>query len=83
MHKLYTVNLYTLRIDYIAKVLYNINVIKRKAVTKMTLKECINTLNEHIPAPDNKMVDAQHLEICVAWQELKLYINKLVENQNH
>ena len=37
----------------------------------MTLTEAIYTLDEVIPAPDNKMVDREHLNIALAWREIK------------
>jgi DNA-directed RNA polymerase subunit RPC12/RpoP len=37
----------------------------------MTLNDAIRILDETIPLPGNKMVDAAHLNIAVAWQEIK------------
>lgn len=37
----------------------------------MTIQEAKNTLDSVIPTPDNKMVDGEHLQIAVAWQEIK------------
>ena len=37
----------------------------------MTLQEAKNTLDSVMPAPGNKMVDSEHLQIAVAWQEIK------------
>ena len=37
----------------------------------IALKQAVATLDGVIPAPDNKMVDAYHMPIAVAWQECK------------
>lgn len=37
----------------------------------MMLQEAKNTLDNVIPAPGNRMVDGEHLQIAVAWQEIK------------
>lgn len=37
----------------------------------IALKQAIITLDGVIPAPDNKMVNAYHMPIAVAWQECK------------
>lgn len=37
----------------------------------MTLKEAVDTLDGVIPAPNNKMVDRDHLAIAIAWQCIK------------
>ena len=43
----------------------------------MTLQEAKNTLDSVIPAPGNKMVDSEHLQIAVAWQEIKKTLTRL------
>ena len=35
------------------------------------LEKAIQTLDEAIPEPNNKMVDMAHLEICTAWERIK------------
>ena len=37
----------------------------------MTITEAIETLNAAIPSADNKMVDAEHLPIALAWGRIK------------
>lgn len=37
----------------------------------MTLVEAIATLDRTIPHPQSKMVDAEHLQIAVAWDTIK------------
>lgn len=37
----------------------------------MTLEKATLTLDSVIPAPGNKMVDAAHMEIAQAWEEIK------------
>lgn len=43
------------------------------------LKKAIQTLDETIPEPNNRMVDTAHLEICTAWQKIKEALNKTQE----
>ena len=43
----------------------------------MTLQEAKNTLDSVMPAPGNKMVDSEHLQIAVAWQEIKKTLTRL------
>lgn len=42
----------------------------------MNKEEAIKVLDGVIPSPDNKMVDAAHLNIALAWQTLKLEFEK-------
>lgn len=37
----------------------------------MNLKDAIKALDEVIPPPDNKMVDAEHSRIAFAWQAVR------------
>lgn len=37
----------------------------------MNLKDAIKTLDEVIPPPDNKMVDAEHSRIAIAWKTIR------------
>ena len=43
----------------------------------MTIQEAKNTLDSVIPAPGNKMVDGEHLQIAAAWQEVKKTLAEL------
>lgn len=45
--------------------------LKKTKGRAMTLKEAVDTLDGVIPAPDNKMVDLDHLSIAIAWQCIK------------
>lgn len=42
----------------------------------MTVKKAIETLDEVIPPPTNKMVDRQHFKIAAAWQVIKNELEK-------
>ena len=43
----------------------------------MKLNDAIKTLDDVIPAPDNKMVDGDHKEIAIAWKEIREYLTNL------
>ena len=43
----------------------------------MTLQEAKNTLDSVIPALGNRMIDGEHLQIAVAWQEVKRTLAEL------
>lgn len=43
----------------------------------MTIFEAIKKLDENIPPHDNKMVDYEHLPICVAWEVVKEHLKKI------
>lgn len=40
----------------------------------MTVEEAVKILDKHIPAPNNRMVDLEHLNIAVAWKTIKEHI---------
>ena len=40
----------------------------------MTLQDAIRTLDDVIPSPDNKKVDAAHYNIALAWQIIKSHL---------
>ena len=37
----------------------------------MKMQDAVKTLDEVIPPPDNKMVDLEHLNIAIAWKEIR------------
>lgn len=37
----------------------------------MNTEQAINLLNENIPDPKNRMVDAAHMNIAIAWKAIK------------
>lgn len=43
----------------------------------MKLNDAIKTLDDVIPAPDNKMVDGDHKGIAIAWKEIREYLTNL------
>ena len=43
----------------------------------MKLNDAIKTLDDVIPAPDNKMVDGDHKEIAIAWKEIREHLTNL------
>lgn len=38
---------------------------------RQRIKKAMNTLDGVIPSPQNRMVDSEHKEIAIAWQEIK------------
>jgi hypothetical protein len=42
----------------------------------MKLNEAIKTVDGVIPHPSNKMVDLEHTNIAIAWQEIKVSLRK-------
>lgn len=42
----------------------------------MTVEEAVKVLDGVIPAPDNPMVDLEHLDIAIAWKAIKDELNK-------
>lgn len=48
----------------------------------MNKEEAIKVLDGVIPSPDNKMVDAAHLNIALAWQTLKPELEKRSDGPN-